>query len=101
MHKKLEHDHFCFCLNLAPTLPFPLTTQEHLPYIYPQHLPYLLLIFLISVQQVQPANTGRGGWSQEAIVKKRGTLPVRHVTGNDQDYLRKIPRVVVQKSALL
>ncbi len=27
--------------------------------------------------------------------------PVRHVTGNDQDYLRKIPRVVVQKSALL
>jgi hypothetical protein len=29
------------------------------------------------------------------------TIPVRHVTGNDQDYLRKIPRVVVQKSALL
>ncbi len=28
-------------------------------------------------------------------------IPVRHVTGNDQDYLRKIPRVVVQKSALL
>ncbi len=28
-------------------------------------------------------------------------VPVRHVTGNDQDYLRKIPRVVVQKSALL
>jgi hypothetical protein len=28
-------------------------------------------------------------------------LIVRHVTGNDQDYLRKIPRVVVQKSALL
>jgi hypothetical protein len=26
---------------------------------------------------------------------------VRHVTGNDQDYLRKIPRVIVQKSALL
>ncbi len=26
---------------------------------------------------------------------------VRHVTGNDHDYLRKIPRVVVQKSALL
>ncbi len=25
---------------------------------------------------------------------------VRHVTGNDEDYLRKIPRVVVQKSAL-
>ncbi len=25
----------------------------------------------------------------------------RHVTGNDQDYLREIPRVVVQKSALL
>ncbi len=29
------------------------------------------------------------------------SLTVRHVTGNDQDYLRKIPRVVVQKSALL
>jgi hypothetical protein len=29
------------------------------------------------------------------------TAPVQHVTGNDQDYLRKIPRVVVQKSALL
>jgi hypothetical protein len=28
-------------------------------------------------------------------------VTVRHVTGNDQDYLRKIPRVVVQKSALL
>ncbi len=27
--------------------------------------------------------------------------PVRHVTGNDQDYLRKIPRAVVQISALL
>ncbi len=26
---------------------------------------------------------------------------VRYVTGNDEDYLRKIPRVVVQKSALL
>ncbi len=26
---------------------------------------------------------------------------VRHVTGNDEDYLRKILRVVVQKSALL
>ncbi len=26
---------------------------------------------------------------------------VRNVTGNDEDYLRKIPRVVVQKSALL
>ncbi len=29
------------------------------------------------------------------------TVSVRHVTGIDQDYLRKIPRVVVQKSALL
>jgi hypothetical protein len=28
-------------------------------------------------------------------------LIVRHVTGNDQDYLRKIPRAVVQISALL
>ncbi len=28
-------------------------------------------------------------------------INVRHVTGNDEDYLRKIPRVVVQKSALL
>ncbi len=27
-------------------------------------------------------------------------ITVRHVTGNDEDYLRKIPRVVVQKSAL-
>ncbi len=53
------------------------------------------------------------------MVKKRGNLKVpkceifdnsdfddfytivRHVTGNDEDYLRKIPRVVVQKSALL
>ncbi len=29
------------------------------------------------------------------------SMTVPHVTGNDQDYLRKIPRVVVQKSALL
>jgi hypothetical protein len=33
--------------------------------------------------------------------KKKSISVVRHVTGNDQDYLRKIPRVVVQKSALL
>ncbi len=26
---------------------------------------------------------------------------VRHVTGNDQDYMRKIPRAVVQISAVL
>ena len=32
---------------------------------------------------------------------RRREPSVRHVTGNDQDYLRKIPRVVVQKSALL
>ncbi len=31
----------------------------------------------------------------------RKNICVRHVTGNDQDYLRKIPRVVVQISALL
>jgi hypothetical protein len=31
---------------------------------------------------------------------KVGILIVPHVTGNDEDYLRKIPRVVVQKSAL-
>jgi hypothetical protein len=38
------------------------------------------------------------------FVKMTGPLKVgtvRHVTENDQDYLRKIPRVVVQKSALL
>ncbi len=34
-------------------------------------------------------------------MKRKKKLDVRHVTGNDQDYLRKIPRVVVQKSALL
>ncbi len=34
-------------------------------------------------------------------VKNELTLNVRHVTGNDQDYLRKIPRAVVQISALL
>jgi hypothetical protein len=33
--------------------------------------------------------------------KRKVHVPVRHVTGNDEDYLRKIPRVVVQKSALL
>ncbi len=30
-----------------------------------------------------------------------GNMGVRPVTGNDQDYLRKIPRAVVQISALL
>ncbi len=33
-------------------------------------------------------------------VKIAALKRVRHVTGNDEDYLRKIPRVVVQKSAL-
>ena len=33
-------------------------------------------------------------------ILKKSTI-VRHVTGNDQDYLRKIPSAVVQISALL
>jgi hypothetical protein len=41
----------------------------------------------------------------EKLFEKREKLrryqDVRHVTGNDQDYLRKIPRAVVQISALL
>jgi hypothetical protein len=37
----------------------------------------------------------------EAIEISQMSTAVRHVTGNDEDYLRKIPRVVVQKSALL
>jgi hypothetical protein len=39
--------------------------------------------------------------SQSGYRKYPAIGAVRHVTGNDQDYLRKIPRVVVQKSALL
>jgi hypothetical protein len=41
---------------------------------------------------------------EELELKKHGLKvksTVRHVAGNDEDYLRKIPRVVVQKSALL
>ncbi len=42
-------------------------------------------------------------WNVSVYSKKFGTKPklfdvfqlVRHVTGNDKDYLRKIPRVVV------
>ncbi len=43
------------------------------------------------------------GVGEQGVLKRaeRGKEGVRHVTGNDQDYLRKIPRVVVQKSALL
>ncbi len=37
----------------------------------------------------------------EAALRKKRVHVVRHVTGNDQDYLRKIPRAVVQISALL
>ncbi len=39
--------------------------------------------------------------SQNKFLNKVMVLSVRHVTGNDQDYLRKIPRAVVQISALL
>ncbi len=39
--------------------------------------------------------------SRILLMRKKGMNPVRHVTGNDQDYLRKIPRAVVQISALL
>ncbi len=40
--------------------------------------------------------------SQNGLISKiQYILCVRHMTGNDQDYLREIPRVVVQKSALL
>jgi hypothetical protein len=42
--------------------------------------------------------TGEGRGKEQ---KKAWSSTVRHVTGNDQDYLRKIPRVVVQISALL
>jgi hypothetical protein len=39
--------------------------------------------------------------SFSVFLKGSKYLNVRHVTGNDQDYLRKIPRAVVQISALL
>jgi hypothetical protein len=35
-----------------------------------------------------------------SLIAEQRIKGVRHVTGNDEDYLRKIPRVVVQKSAL-
>jgi hypothetical protein len=75
--------------------------------------------FLSSLSRVQSYNRLEiGEKGQEALTKSahskimnlfrnksREFVPlkpiVRHVTGNDQDYLRKIPRVVVQKSALL
>ncbi len=53
---------------------------------------YLLMVFAKRVFNPEEGEEKGGSWLE-------GT--VRHVTGNDQDYLRKIPRVVVQKSALL
>ncbi len=37
----------------------------------------------------------RNGWQMEKERLTDGKVTVRHVTGNDKDYLRKIPRVVV------
>ncbi len=64
---------------------------------------YISLIWFCKIQ-TSPKNTLV---STNLIKSKNPSLlnfivsSVRHVTGNDQDYLRKIPRVVVQKSALL
>jgi hypothetical protein len=54
-----------------------------------------------------PLTNGSGSGSGSLLFRQTEVfslstfMPVRHVTGNDQDYLRKIPRVAVQKSALL
>jgi hypothetical protein len=62
---------------------------------------YLVIKVLVRLIQeyLQFSLLWQTGWcAQTAIFFNE---PVQHVTGNDQDYLRKIPRVVVQKSALL
>ncbi len=56
----------------------------------------------------RPQSKNHSGWLRANLKIHRSneiwppsSPGVRHVTGNDQDYLRKIPRVVVQISALL
>jgi hypothetical protein len=44
--------------------------------------------------RVRGGNVGSAVRKHFCPVKFLTTLPVRHVTGNDKDYLRKIPRVV-------
>ncbi len=57
------------------------------------NLSYLLLFQSYNVQTILYSKIFIGNAMHIAVV--------RHVTGNDQDYLRKIPRAVVQISALL
>ena len=51
--------------------------------------------------KTQTLSTGEAAPTGSVPHSEPIVLTVRHVTGNDEDYLRKIPRVVVQKSALL
>ncbi len=63
----------------------------------------LFLLSLADTGRIATSHTKRDTEVGGNELKNKGTLKVavRHVAGNDQDYLRKIPRVVVQKSALL
>jgi hypothetical protein len=51
--------------------------------------------------QIRIFNLSRSGFEEKGLKLEQSITAVRHVTGNDQDYLRKIPRAVVQISALL
>ncbi len=77
----------------------PLTSNLFLTPISPTSIVFFRLLPRVVVDIVV---LGEGnGWEILSFEPKMMISVVRHVTGNDQDYLRKIPRVVVQKSALL
>ncbi len=85
--------------------------RKELNFNMPSPVPFFrlhifMIIFLFRVESMEAVNCVEKKISpmRNACFPKQFLLekgPVRHVTGNDQDYLRKIPRAVVQKSALL
>ena len=60
-----------------------------------------LLMSCGDVEDSVPFSTGEAAPTGSVPHSEPIVSTVRHVTGNDQDYLGGIPRAVVQKSALL
>ncbi len=84
-------------LDLNSTIPHPSLLQPEWPHSY-------LLSFSVCVAGRSLGICGINGklWMVELVTTNLiNNKYVRHVTGNDQDYLRKIPRAAVQISALL
>ncbi len=65
------------------------------------NLRFRTIVFYLVISMSKSGSAKAKSYASYGSGSGSTTLIVRHVTGNDQDYLRKIPRVVGQISALL